>query len=129
MSTADSPLGSPELLRGVIDAAPEGNVICACSGADHPVVYVNAAFERMSGYPAVELGADAAGNALVGLRNNDASGMIYRRYTAGSGWDGASSNVAGFNFYYSFDWTMAMGANGPAVAVTDDETRILGVHF
>ena len=81
------------------------------------------------GYPAVELGADAAGNALVGLRNNDASGMIYRRYAVGSGWDGASSNVAGFNFSYNFDWTMAMGTNGTAVAITDDETRILGVHF
>jgi diguanylate cyclase (GGDEF)-like protein/PAS domain S-box-containing protein len=55
ISTPDSPLGSAELLRGVIDAAPEGIVICACSGADHPVVYVNAAFERMSGYPAAEL--------------------------------------------------------------------------
>ncbi len=54
-STPESLLASPELLRGVIDAAPEGIVICARSGADSPVVYVNAAFERMCGYPAAEL--------------------------------------------------------------------------
>ena len=44
--------------------------------------------------------------------------MIYRRYAVGSGWDGASSNVAGFNFSYNFDWTMAMGTNGTAVAIS-----------
>ena len=55
MSTPVSPLDAPGLLRSVIDAAPEGIVICARSGADSPVIYVNAAFERMSGYPAAEL--------------------------------------------------------------------------
>jgi diguanylate cyclase (GGDEF)-like protein/PAS domain S-box-containing protein len=55
MITPESSLWSPEILRGVIDAAPEGIVICARGGEDHPVVYVNAAFERMSGYPAAEL--------------------------------------------------------------------------
>ena len=42
-------------LRGVLDAAPEGIVICAARGAEHPVVYVNAAFERLSGYASSEL--------------------------------------------------------------------------
>jgi len=55
LSAAASCLWSPDILRGVIDAAPEGIVICARSGADHPVVYVNGAFERISGYPAAEL--------------------------------------------------------------------------
>jgi diguanylate cyclase (GGDEF)-like protein/PAS domain S-box-containing protein len=55
MITPDSKLWSPEILRSVIDAAPEGVVICENKGADHPVVYLNAAFERMSGYPAAEL--------------------------------------------------------------------------
>ena len=32
-------------------------MICARGGADHPVVYVNAAFEHLSGYPAAELPA------------------------------------------------------------------------
>ena len=44
-----------EFLRGVIDVAPEGVVICAAGAADHPVVYVNAAFERLTGFAADEL--------------------------------------------------------------------------
>jgi two-component system cell cycle response regulator len=45
--------------RGVLDAAPEGIVICAAQGADHPVVYANAAFARLSGFGIDELlGAD-----------------------------------------------------------------------
>jgi diguanylate cyclase (GGDEF)-like protein/PAS domain S-box-containing protein len=48
-------LWSLELLRGIIDAAPEGIVICTRRGEDYPVVYANAAFERMSGYSATEL--------------------------------------------------------------------------
>jgi two-component system cell cycle response regulator len=55
MSITDSSLWSPEVMRSVIDAAPEGVVICERNGEDHPVVYVNAAFERLSGYPASEL--------------------------------------------------------------------------
>jgi diguanylate cyclase (GGDEF)-like protein/PAS domain S-box-containing protein len=46
---------SADFLRGVIDAAPEGIVICQAQGADQPVVYVNAAFERLTGYAASEL--------------------------------------------------------------------------
>ncbi|MFI4913793.1 MAG: diguanylate cyclase domain-containing protein [Steroidobacterales bacterium] len=46
---------SATLLRGALDAAPEGVVICEVRGADHPVVYVNAAFERLTGYSADEL--------------------------------------------------------------------------
>jgi diguanylate cyclase (GGDEF)-like protein/PAS domain S-box-containing protein len=38
--------------RGVFDAAPEGIAICDARAPDHPVVYVNAAFERLTGYPA-----------------------------------------------------------------------------
>jgi diguanylate cyclase (GGDEF)-like protein/PAS domain S-box-containing protein len=43
------------LLRAVLEAAPEGIVICAARGAEHPVVYVNAAFERLCGYSSSEL--------------------------------------------------------------------------
>jgi two-component system, cell cycle response regulator len=43
------------VFRAVIDAAPEGIVVCAAAGADSPVVYVNAAFERLTGYSAREL--------------------------------------------------------------------------
>ena len=44
-----------DLYRSVIDAAPEGIVVCAANGADNPLVYVNAAFERLTGYAAGEL--------------------------------------------------------------------------
>jgi len=46
---------TPEFLRGVIEAAPEGIAICEISANDHPVVFVNAAFERLTGYSAAEL--------------------------------------------------------------------------
>jgi diguanylate cyclase (GGDEF)-like protein/PAS domain S-box-containing protein len=46
-------------LRSVLDAAPEGIVICAARGTEQPLVYANAAFERLTGYTASELlGAD-----------------------------------------------------------------------
>ena len=41
--------------RGVLDASPEGIVVCESSSEHQPVVYVNNAFERMSGYGADEL--------------------------------------------------------------------------
>jgi diguanylate cyclase (GGDEF)-like protein/PAS domain S-box-containing protein len=46
---------SAAFLRSVIDAAPEGIVICAVGAGEHPVVYANAAFERLSGYSLAEL--------------------------------------------------------------------------
>jgi diguanylate cyclase (GGDEF)-like protein/PAS domain S-box-containing protein len=42
-------------LRLVVDGAPEGIVICDAQASDCPVVYVNSAFEQMSGYGAAEL--------------------------------------------------------------------------
>jgi diguanylate cyclase (GGDEF)-like protein/PAS domain S-box-containing protein len=46
---------SVEILRGVLDAAPEGIVVCEASQADQIPVYVNAAFERLVGYTRDEL--------------------------------------------------------------------------
>jgi diguanylate cyclase (GGDEF)-like protein/PAS domain S-box-containing protein len=46
---------SVEFLRGVLDAAPEGIVVCETRADDYPVVYVNAAFERLTGYSGQEL--------------------------------------------------------------------------
>ncbi len=72
-----------EFLRRVIDAAPEGIVICAVGAADHPVVYVNAAFERLSGYTAVELlGADL--RSLQGS-DRDQEGRARLRAALGQG--------------------------------------------
>jgi diguanylate cyclase (GGDEF)-like protein/PAS domain S-box-containing protein len=41
--------------RGVVEGAPEGVVICDAGSADCPVVFVNAAFVQMCGYPAAAL--------------------------------------------------------------------------
>ena len=46
---------SSTLLRAALDAAPEGIVICDANSADHPVRYVNPAFERLTGYASDEL--------------------------------------------------------------------------
>ena len=72
-----------EFLRRVIDAAPEGIVICAAGAADHPVVYVNAAFERLTGYTAVELlGADLR---LLQGSDRDQEGRARLRAALGQG--------------------------------------------
>lgn len=57
---------SVELLRSVLDAAPEGIVICEAEG-DQPVVYVNAAFEYLTGHAA----ADLLGRNLRHLQGGD----------------------------------------------------------
>ena len=41
--------------RRVVDAAPEGIVICDATAPDCPVVYVNAAFTQLCGFPAAAL--------------------------------------------------------------------------
>ncbi len=42
-------------VRRVLDSAPEGVVICDAAGKDCPVIYVNAAFEQMTGYAGGEV--------------------------------------------------------------------------
>ncbi|MFT3905729.1 MAG: diguanylate cyclase [Steroidobacteraceae bacterium] len=44
-----------DFLRQLIETAPEGIVICTTQGEDHPVVYANAAFERLTGFTSAEL--------------------------------------------------------------------------
>jgi diguanylate cyclase (GGDEF)-like protein/PAS domain S-box-containing protein len=46
---------SADFLRGVLDAAPEGIVVCESRQSDHIPVYVNSAFERLCGYSREEL--------------------------------------------------------------------------
>jgi diguanylate cyclase (GGDEF)-like protein/PAS domain S-box-containing protein len=45
----------PDFLRRIVDFAPEGIAVCDAQAPDHPVIYVNAAFEQMTGYAAAEL--------------------------------------------------------------------------
>jgi len=44
--------GLNEWQRGALDVAPEGIVVCAAQSGEAPVVYANAAFERLTGYSA-----------------------------------------------------------------------------
>lgn len=43
---------SVEIWRSFIDSSPDGVAVCDASQPDHPVVYVNAAFTQLTGYPA-----------------------------------------------------------------------------
>ena len=46
---------SAEAWRSVVDSAPEGIVVCDATVADCPVIYANAAFAQMCGYPVAAL--------------------------------------------------------------------------
>lgn len=45
----------PGLYRRLVESSPEGVVLIDAQGSDHPVVYVNPAFEMLTGYSAAEL--------------------------------------------------------------------------
>jgi PAS domain S-box-containing protein len=42
-------------VQRILDGAPEGIVICDARAGDFPLVYANAAFEKLTGYAAAEL--------------------------------------------------------------------------
>jgi two-component system cell cycle response regulator len=44
-----------ELYRRLVESSPEGVVLIDAQGTDHPVLYVNPAFEALTGYSAAEL--------------------------------------------------------------------------
>ena len=58
---------SAEAWRSLVEGAPEGIVICDATAPDCPVIYANAAFSQMCGYPAAGL----LGNNLRVLQSND----------------------------------------------------------
>ncbi len=45
----------PGLYRRLVESSPEGVALIDAQGADHPVVYVNPAFEALTGYSSAEL--------------------------------------------------------------------------
>jgi diguanylate cyclase (GGDEF)-like protein/PAS domain S-box-containing protein len=45
----------PDLFRRLIESSPEGIALIDAQGSDHPVLYVNPAFEALTGYSAAEL--------------------------------------------------------------------------
>ena len=46
---------SIEAWRSVVEGSPDGEVICDATSPDCPVVFANAAFAQMCGYPAAAL--------------------------------------------------------------------------
>ena len=58
---------SAEAWRSLVEGAPEGIVICDATTPDYPVIYANAAFSQMCGYPSAAL----LGNNLRVLQSND----------------------------------------------------------
>ena len=45
----------PDMYRRLVETSPEGVVLIDARGSDHPVIYVNPAFEALTGYSAAEL--------------------------------------------------------------------------
>ncbi|HEY2779926.1 MAG TPA: diguanylate cyclase [Steroidobacteraceae bacterium] len=45
----------PDLYRRLVASSPEGVALIDAQGTDHPVIYVNPAFEALTGYSAAEL--------------------------------------------------------------------------
>ena len=58
---------SAEAWRSLVEGAPEGIVICDATAPDCPVIYANAAFAQMCGYPTTAL----LGTNLRVLQGND----------------------------------------------------------
>ncbi len=70
-------------VRRVLDSAPEGIAICDAQSPDHPVLYVNAAFEQLTGYAAGEvLGANLR---LLQGTDRDQDGLRRLREALGRG--------------------------------------------
>jgi len=58
---------SAEAMAILVEGAPEGIVICDATAPDYPVIYANAAFSQMCGYPAAAI----LGTNLRVLQGND----------------------------------------------------------
>lgn len=58
---------NPTLLQTVLDASPEGVVICDARSKDRPAIYVNQAMQQLTGYPQDEI----LGRNMRFLRNDD----------------------------------------------------------
>jgi diguanylate cyclase (GGDEF)-like protein/PAS domain S-box-containing protein len=84
---------SAEAWRRVVEHAPEGIVICDAVAGDAPVVFVNAAFAQMCGYPAAALlgtnlrilqGTDrdqeARGRLADAVRKGEPARVLVRNY-------------------------------------------------
>jgi diguanylate cyclase (GGDEF)-like protein/PAS domain S-box-containing protein len=144
---------SVEFLHGVLDAAPEGIVICAAGKTDQPVVYANAAFVRLTGYPREELlgqdlrrlqGADREQQARTKLREAIARGescrVLLRNYRKDGSqfWnevviqpmraaDGAVTHIVGFHRNVG-EQERADTTRAPGLPSWLREDRLSGLH-
>lgn len=93
MSVSNLQLLDGTFVQRVLDSAPDGVAICDARTAEHPVIYVNAAFEQLTGYAAVEVmgsnlrllhGTDREQDGLRRLRDSLARGepcrVLLRNY-------------------------------------------------
>src|SRR6185437_12988378 len=87
------PMGqwSLEMLRSVLDTAPEGIVVCEARPPDYPLVYANSAFCRMSGYALEEL----TGQDLRRLQSWDREQQARPAAQLPQGWNAVLERAAG----------------------------------
>ena len=45
----------PDMYRRLVESSPEGVVLIDAKSSDHPVIYVNPAFEALTGYSAADI--------------------------------------------------------------------------
>ena len=145
---------SVEFLRGVLDAAPEGIVICQAGQADQPVSYANAAFQRLTGYTLEELlgqdlrrlqGSDREQEGRTRLREAITRGQSCRallrnyRKDGSQFWnevviqplfaaDGAVSHIVGFHRDVGERAPRADAPRTPGLPSWLREDRLSGLH-
>jgi diguanylate cyclase (GGDEF)-like protein/PAS domain S-box-containing protein len=145
---------SVEFLRGVLDAAPEGIVVCEAGAADQPVSYANAAFERLTGYSQQELlgqdlrrlqGSDREQEGRTRLREAITGGQscraLLRNYRKdGSqfwnevviqplrGADGAITHIVGFHRDVGERAARTDARQAPGLPTWLREDRLSGLH-
>jgi diguanylate cyclase (GGDEF)-like protein/PAS domain S-box-containing protein len=90
---------NPDLMQSLLDAAPDGVVLCERRDAQWPVVYANPAMERLTGYSSAEL----TGRTLDFLHADDGDQEGIARLRTALG-DGANCHVSVRN--YRRDGTM-----------------------
>jgi diguanylate cyclase (GGDEF)-like protein/PAS domain S-box-containing protein len=145
---------SVEFLREVLDAAPEGIVVCEAGEADQPVSYANAAFQRLTGYSLEELlgqdlrrlqGSDREQEGRTRLREaitrGESGRALLRNYRKDGGqfWnevviqplrcsDGGVTHIVGFHRDVGERAPRADARRPPGLPTWLREDRLSGLH-
>jgi diguanylate cyclase (GGDEF)-like protein len=120
---------SVEFLRGVLDAAPEGIVVCEAGAADQPVSYANAAFQRLSGYSQEELlGQDL--RRLQGSDRDKDGAQFWNEVVIQPlrGSDGGVTHIVGFHRDVGERVPRADARRAPGLPTWLREDRLSGLH-